>query len=141
MKRAIQCCLILLTLNIGAMAQMTHEDDEASIKKMLASQEAAWDGGDGPGFAAPFTEDAESSTIFNTLEQVQLADKLGFDQVWSVEHHFLEEYSHSSAPDVFLTACAMTTERIHLCHGIVVCVPEFNSLLRTPSNSKAIIHT
>ena len=31
---------------------------------------------------------------------------LGFDYVWEVEHHFLEEYSHSSAPEVFLAAAA-----------------------------------
>ena len=40
------------------------------------------------------------------LEQVVLADQLGFDYVWEVEHHFLEEYSHSSAPEVFLAAAA-----------------------------------
>ncbi|HEY0795457.1 MAG TPA: SgcJ/EcaC family oxidoreductase [Acidisarcina sp.] len=67
MKRAIQCCLILLTLNIGAMAQMTHGDDEASIKKMLADQAAAWDRGDGPGFAAPFSEDADFVNIFGSV--------------------------------------------------------------------------
>ena len=38
------------------------------------------------------------------LDQVELADKLGYDHVWEVEHHFLEEYSHSSAPEVFLAA-------------------------------------
>ena len=35
------------------------------------------------------------------LEQVELADRLGIDYAWEVEHHFLEEYSHSSAPEVF----------------------------------------
>jgi len=48
----------------------------------------------------------------NALEQVRLADELGFDQVWAVEHHFLEEYSHCSAPEIFLTACAMQTKDI-----------------------------
>lgn len=66
----------------------------------------------------------------NALEQVRLADELGFDQVWAVEHHFLEEYSHSSAPELFLTACAMQTERIRVGHGIVTCVPEFNHPIR-----------
>ena len=40
----------------------------------------------------------------DALDQVELADRLGFDCVWEVEHHFLEEYSHSSASDVFLAA-------------------------------------
>jgi alkanesulfonate monooxygenase SsuD/methylene tetrahydromethanopterin reductase-like flavin-dependent oxidoreductase (luciferase family) len=68
--------------------------------------------------------------IHNALEQVRLADELGFDQTWVVEHHFLEEYSHSSAPDLFLTACAMQTERMRLGHGIVTCVPEINNPIR-----------
>ena len=38
----------------------------------------------------------------NALEQARLADELGFDSVWCVEHHFLEEYSHCSAPEVML---------------------------------------
>ena len=29
------------------------------------------------------------------------ADELGFDQVWAVEHPFLEEYSHCPAPELF----------------------------------------
>src|SRR3984893_1366059 len=68
----------------------------------------------------------EFQVYHRALEQVKLADELGFDQVWAVEHHFLEEYSHCSAPELFLTACAMLTKRIHVGHGIVVCVPEFN---------------
>jgi alkanesulfonate monooxygenase SsuD/methylene tetrahydromethanopterin reductase-like flavin-dependent oxidoreductase (luciferase family) len=66
----------------------------------------------------------------NSLEQVRLADELGFDQVWAVEHHFLEEYSHCSAPELFLTACAMITENIRVGHGIVTCVPQFNHPIR-----------
>ena len=64
--------------------------------------------------------------VDNALEQVKLADELGFDQVWAVEHHFLEEYSHCPAPELFLTACAMVTQQIRVGHGIIVCVPEFN---------------
>ena len=52
----------------------------------------------------PWEEDSERQLIQDALEQVELADKLGFDVVWEVEHHFLEEYSHSSAPEVFLAA-------------------------------------
>lgn len=77
----------------------------------------------------PF-EDNERIVYENAIEQVKLADQLGFDQVWAVEHHFLEEYSHCSAPELFLTACAMVTERIRVGHGIVTCVPEFNHPIR-----------
>jgi alkanesulfonate monooxygenase SsuD/methylene tetrahydromethanopterin reductase-like flavin-dependent oxidoreductase (luciferase family) len=78
----------------------------------------------------PWTRESERTVINNALEQVKLADELGFDYVWSTEHHFLEEYSHSSAPEMFLTACAMVTKRIRLGHGIVVCVPEYSSPIR-----------
>ena len=70
--------------------------------------------------------EARKRVFDNCLEQVQLADELGFDSVWCVEHHFLEEYSHCSAPEIFLTACAMKTKKMRVGHGIVVCVPEFN---------------
>ena len=42
----------------------------------------------------PWTPDSERQVYENALEQVRLADELGFDYVWAVEHHFLEEYSH-----------------------------------------------
>jgi alkanesulfonate monooxygenase SsuD/methylene tetrahydromethanopterin reductase-like flavin-dependent oxidoreductase (luciferase family) len=74
----------------------------------------------------PWTRESERTVYNNALEQVKLADELGFDQVWAVEHHFLEEYSHCPAPELFLTACAMVTKTIRVGHGIVVCVPEFN---------------
>src|SRR6266403_1010849 len=74
----------------------------------------------------PWTRESERTVYMNALEQVKLADELGFDQVWAVEHHFLEEYSHCPAPELFLTACAMVTKRIRVGFGIVVCVPEFN---------------
>ena len=44
---------------------------------------------------------------------------MGFDYAWEVEHHFLEEYSHSSAPEVFLAAASQRTKNIRLGHGIV----------------------
>ena len=43
--------------------------------------------------------------------------------MWAVEHHFLEEYSHCSAPEVFLSAVAAQTQRVRVGHGAVVCVP------------------
>jgi alkanesulfonate monooxygenase SsuD/methylene tetrahydromethanopterin reductase-like flavin-dependent oxidoreductase (luciferase family) len=57
---------------------------------------------------------------------VELADRVGIDYAWEVEHHFLEEYSHSSAPEVFLGACSQRTQRIRLGHGIVLMPPPFN---------------
>jgi alkanesulfonate monooxygenase SsuD/methylene tetrahydromethanopterin reductase-like flavin-dependent oxidoreductase (luciferase family) len=78
----------------------------------------------------PWDGETEHQVYMNALEQVRLADELGFDSVWAVEHHFLEEYAHCSAPEVFLTACAAQTKQIRVGHGIVVCVPEFNNPIR-----------
>jgi alkanesulfonate monooxygenase SsuD/methylene tetrahydromethanopterin reductase-like flavin-dependent oxidoreductase (luciferase family) len=78
----------------------------------------------------PFAGGAERRVLEDSLEQIRLADALGFETVWAVEHHFLEEYSHLSAPEIFLTAAAMQTERIRLGHGAVVCVPQMNHPVR-----------
>jgi alkanesulfonate monooxygenase SsuD/methylene tetrahydromethanopterin reductase-like flavin-dependent oxidoreductase (luciferase family) len=69
---------------------------------------------------------SEHALLKDALTQIELADRLGFDYVWEVEHHFLEEYSHSSAPEVFLAAAAARTENIRLGHGIVQIPPAVN---------------
>ncbi|MCG9125995.1 LLM class flavin-dependent oxidoreductase [Candidatus Poribacteria bacterium] len=74
----------------------------------------------------PWNDGAEHKLFQDALEQVELADKLGFDHIWEVEHHFLEEYSHSSAPEVFLAACSQRTKQIRLGHGIVLMPPAYN---------------
>ncbi len=74
----------------------------------------------------PWTEGLEQKLFQDALSQVELADKLGFDNVWEVEHHFLEEYSHSSAPEIFLAACSQRTKQIRLGHGIVLMPPGYN---------------
>ena len=58
----------------------------------------------------PWEEDSEYKLFHQSLEQIELADRLGYDHAWEVEHHFLEEYSHSSAPEVFLAAASQRTE-------------------------------
>src|SRR5512145_3350293 len=67
----------------------------------------------------PWDDDTDVRLIHDALEQIELADRLGIQYAWEVEHHFLEEYSHSSAPEVFLAAASQRTKRIRLAHGIV----------------------
>jgi alkanesulfonate monooxygenase SsuD/methylene tetrahydromethanopterin reductase-like flavin-dependent oxidoreductase (luciferase family) len=74
----------------------------------------------------PWGEGSELQLFQEALDQVELADRLGIDAAWEVEHHFLEEYSHSSAPEVFLAACSQRTTRIRLGHGIVLMPPGYN---------------
>jgi alkanesulfonate monooxygenase SsuD/methylene tetrahydromethanopterin reductase-like flavin-dependent oxidoreductase (luciferase family) len=66
----------------------------------------------------PWTPNGEALLFEQTLQQIELADRLGIDYVWEVEHHFMEEYSHSTAPEVFLGAASQRTKRIRLGHGV-----------------------
>ncbi len=67
----------------------------------------------------PWHEDSEYDLFQQTLDQIELADRLGYDYVWCTEHHFMEEYSHLSAPEVLLAAASQRTRRIRLGHGII----------------------
>lgn len=67
----------------------------------------------------PWEPHSEHRLHQNALDQIELADRLGYDYAWEVEHHFLEEYSHSPSPEVFLGAASQRTKNIRLGHGII----------------------
>ncbi len=79
----------------------------------------------------PWGPDDERRLVQDALEQVELADDIGLDYAWAVEHHFLEEYSHCSASEVFLAAAASRTKRIRLGHGIRQVIANYNHPART----------
>ncbi len=68
----------------------------------------------------------EARRFHETLQQIQLADRVGFDYVWVAEHHFTGEYCHTSASDLLLAALATTTTHIRLGTGIVQMIPRHN---------------
>lgn len=72
----------------------------------------------------------ERQTFLDAVEQVVLADGLGFHAVWEVEHHGLYEYSHSSAPEIFLAFVAARTGRIRLGHGVTLTPGRYNHPIR-----------
>jgi len=78
----------------------------------------------------PWDDGSEHRMIHDALAEVELADRLGFDYLWANEHHFLEEYSHSSAPEVFLAAAAARTRDIHVGHAVVLSPPGYNAPAR-----------
>jgi len=86
----------------------------------------------------PWDARSEHRIYREALEQVELADRLGIDYAWEVEHHFLEEYSHSSAPEVFLAACSQRTKTIRLGHGIVLMPPGYNHPARVAERIAAL---
>jgi alkanesulfonate monooxygenase SsuD/methylene tetrahydromethanopterin reductase-like flavin-dependent oxidoreductase (luciferase family) len=75
------------------------------------------------------TRDVERRSFENVMDQVVLADELGYDTAWFVEHHFTRGFSHSSAPDLVLAGLSQRTRRIHLGLGVVL-LP-FQSPIRT----------
>ncbi|MFP6746133.1 MAG: LLM class flavin-dependent oxidoreductase [Alphaproteobacteria bacterium] len=79
----------------------------------------------------PWKAGDEHRLFQDSLEQIVLADKLGLDYAWAVEHHFLDEYSHCSSPEVFLAAATGLTKNIRLGHGIRQVIPNYNHPART----------
>jgi alkanesulfonate monooxygenase SsuD/methylene tetrahydromethanopterin reductase-like flavin-dependent oxidoreductase (luciferase family) len=82
--------------------------------------------------------DAERRIYDEMLEQVELADEVGFDYVFEVEHHFLEEYSHSSAPELMMAALSQRTRNIRLGHGIALTPPAYNHPARVAERAAAL---
>ena len=79
---------------------------------------------------------SEYRCYHEALAQIELADRLGFDTVWEVEHHFLTEFAHSSAPEVFLSAVAQRTKRIRIGHGVVLLPHRFNHPIRVAERER-----
>lgn len=86
----------------------------------------------------PWDENEEFDTYHEALDQIELADKVGFDYVWEVEHHFLTEYSHSSAPEVFLGAVSQRTKNIRIGHGVALLPGPFNHPIRVAERAAAL---
>jgi alkanesulfonate monooxygenase SsuD/methylene tetrahydromethanopterin reductase-like flavin-dependent oxidoreductase (luciferase family) len=86
----------------------------------------------------PWDADQEYKTYHEALEQVELADKVGFHYLWEVEHHFLVEYSHSSAPEVFLAAASQRTKNIRIGHGVALLPGPFNHPVRVAERAAAL---
>jgi len=62
----------------------------------------------------------DHAVLKETLEQCVLADKMGFDKVWFVEHHFLTGFSMSPCPEVIFGALSQLTTNIRLGFGVVI---------------------
>ncbi|MCM1965763.1 LLM class flavin-dependent oxidoreductase [Streptomyces sp. G1] len=76
------------------------------------------------------TVEREHQVIRDCVEQAVLAEQMGFDRIWAVEHHSLKWYAHMSAPEIFLSFVAARTNTIRIGHG-VVCMPfAFNHPVR-----------
>jgi alkanesulfonate monooxygenase SsuD/methylene tetrahydromethanopterin reductase-like flavin-dependent oxidoreductase (luciferase family) len=79
----------------------------------------------------PWGPDDEHSAYQNVIEQAVAGEKFGWDAIWTVEHHFLDEYSHCSNPEILYGAIAARTERIRLGYGVRLMPQPYNHPVRT----------
>jgi alkanesulfonate monooxygenase SsuD/methylene tetrahydromethanopterin reductase-like flavin-dependent oxidoreductase (luciferase family) len=73
---------------------------------------------------------AEEKAFFNTIDQVKLADTMGYGTAWFVEHHFREGRSHNPSPEVVLGALSQITENIRLGFGVLLVPHPFTHPVR-----------
>ena len=81
--------------------------------------------------ARPWTRRSERDAYHEVLEQAVLGEQAGFHSLWTVEHHFLEEYSHCSNPEVLYGAIAARTSRLRLGYGVRLMPKPYNHPVRT----------
>lgn len=83
---------------------------------------------------------AEHERLMREVELAEACDRAGFKYVWSVEHHFLEEYSHLSASEIVLPWIAARTKRIHVGSAIWNLTPPVNHPARTAERVAMLDH-
>jgi alkanesulfonate monooxygenase SsuD/methylene tetrahydromethanopterin reductase-like flavin-dependent oxidoreductase (luciferase family) len=88
--------------------------------------------------AFPWNGDEEADLFHNILAQAKAAEDAGFDTWWQVEHHGAPEFSYSSAPEIVLTAIAMTTRRLRVGHAGVLAPFNINSPLRVAERAATL---
>ncbi len=86
----------------------------------------------------PWDTTSEERAYWQGVEQATVAEQSGFSHVWAVEHHFREEFSHMSAPEVWLATVAQHTSTIRLGHGIVLLPIPFNHPVRVAERIGAL---
>ncbi|HEX9713570.1 MAG TPA: LLM class flavin-dependent oxidoreductase [Actinomycetota bacterium] len=74
--------------------------------------------------------EAEQRAFYEAIEQIKLADRLGFHTTWHVEHHFREGRSHCPAPEVLIGALSQATENIRLGFGVTLVPHGFGPPMR-----------
>ena len=86
----------------------------------------------------PHYPGVEEAHYKQVLAQAELADEVGFDYFWMVEHHFLRGFSHSSAPEVLLGAISQRTQRIRIGHAVVLLPGRYNHPVRVAERAAVL---
>jgi len=64
--------------------------------------------------------EAEQRTYDEAIAEIQFADRLGFNTVWCVEHHFRDGRSASPCSEAILGGLALSTKQIKLGFGVTL---------------------
>ena len=80
----------------------------------------------------------EAERYKQVLAQVDLADEVGFEYFWTVEHHFLREFSHCSAPEVLYGAISQRTKRIRIGHAVALLPSQYNHPVRVAERAAVL---
>ena len=88
----------------------------------------------------PWEPNHEHQRITQALAQARLADEMGYGCWWQVEHHGAEEFSLSSAPELFLAALSQQTRRIRLGHAAVLAPHRMNHPIRVAERAAFLDH-
>ncbi|MEY2591148.1 MAG: hypothetical protein QOJ67_3132 [Acidimicrobiaceae bacterium] len=88
--------------------------------------------------AKPWDEESEHRAYKDTLEQAILGDAMGFHSFWTVEHHFLEEYSHCSNPEILYGAIAARTKNIRIGYGVRLLPKPYNHPIRSAESAAVL---
>jgi alkanesulfonate monooxygenase SsuD/methylene tetrahydromethanopterin reductase-like flavin-dependent oxidoreductase (luciferase family) len=88
--------------------------------------------------ARPWTDRSEYWAYQNTIEQAVLGDRVGFHAFWTVEHHFLEEYSHCSNPEVLYGAVAALTRNMRIGYGVRLLPKPYNHPVRSAESAAVL---
>ena len=86
----------------------------------------------------PHYQGIERDLYHQVMAQATLADEVGFDYFWTVEHHFLTGFSHCSAPEVLYGAISQRTRTIRIGHAVVLLPHRYNHPIRVAERAAVL---
>jgi alkanesulfonate monooxygenase SsuD/methylene tetrahydromethanopterin reductase-like flavin-dependent oxidoreductase (luciferase family) len=88
--------------------------------------------------ARPWDAESEHRVYKNVLTQALAGEEFGWDAFWTVEHHFLEEFSHCSNPEVLYGAIASRTSRMRIGYGVRLMPAPYNHPVRSAESAAVL---
>jgi alkanesulfonate monooxygenase SsuD/methylene tetrahydromethanopterin reductase-like flavin-dependent oxidoreductase (luciferase family) len=88
--------------------------------------------------ARPWHPRSERDAYHAVIAQAVRGEEVGFTHFWTVEHHFLSEFSHCSAPEVLYGAIAAKTKTLRIGHGVRLLPFPYNHPVRAAEMAAAL---